>query len=161
MTPTLIWYRAVAGIVPWEAERRRPGNPDHRDGTHRLRIIGGETRMTNRILSKRLERLETRMKPTCEPLVYEIQFVAAVDGSIVSRLPMKCGFPSAARSNSRPVMLNHKTRHSMRRWSVRAIIRRIDRLAANITRSDVRGPSPATILCERRRRRLAACGLAN
>jgi hypothetical protein len=38
--------------------------------------------MIGRTGSKRLERLETRMMPAGEPLVYEIQFVSAVDGSI-------------------------------------------------------------------------------
>jgi hypothetical protein len=37
--------------------------------------------MGSRTLSKRLERLETRMMPASEPLVLEIQFVSA-DGSV-------------------------------------------------------------------------------
>lgn len=48
-----------------------------------------------RTLMTRLERLETRMMPAGEPLVYEIQFVSAVDGSITSRLPVSCGMPAS------------------------------------------------------------------
>ena len=42
---------------------------------------------------------------------------------------------------------------------MRAIVRRLGRLETQIARSEYQGPSPATILCERRRRRLAASGL--
>ena len=50
--------------------------------------------MTSRTLSKRLERLETRMMPAGEPLVMEIEFISAVDGSITKRLQVTCGGPS-------------------------------------------------------------------
>ena len=54
--------------------------------------------MTSRTLSRRLERLEARMIPAGEPLVYEIQFVSAVDRSITSRLQVRCeGAPGSAR----------------------------------------------------------------
>jgi hypothetical protein len=54
--------------------------------------------MIGRTLAKRLERLETRMIPAGEPLVYEIQFVSAVDRSITSRLQVRCeDAPGSAR----------------------------------------------------------------
>jgi hypothetical protein len=47
--------------------------------------------MTSRTLSKRLERLETRIRLSGEPWTMEIDFVSAVDGTITKRLQVTCG----------------------------------------------------------------------
>jgi hypothetical protein len=44
--------------------------------------------MTSRTLSNRLARLETRLMPATKPLVYEVQFISAEDGSVTSRLQL-------------------------------------------------------------------------
>jgi hypothetical protein len=77
--------------------------------------------MTSRTLSKRLARLETRLMPATEPLVYEIQFISPEDGSVTSRLQL---------GGNRPPAGGPRVPHAQRcqaavRWSVRAIVRRL------------------------------------
>ena len=46
-----------------------------------------------RTLAKRLQRLETRALPATEPLVIEVEFISAIQGSVTKRMTVTCGIP--------------------------------------------------------------------
>jgi hypothetical protein len=52
-----------------------------------------------------IEDLEARVSALEEAVVYEIQFVSAVDRSITSRLPVRCWIPSAKYGSASPARL--------------------------------------------------------